>query len=175
MQLQMRKAIVGDIDEITKMYDKLNDYLEAHINYPGWKKGVYPTKAEALHFFESDTLYVAVSDDIIVGSIALTHEPEKEPDNGNWLIHTAYDEIFVIHVLVVHPGFLRQGVGSAMLNFAEKLAKQQKIKSIRLDVYENNIAAINVYEKMGYSFVDKVDIGLGKYGLDWFCLYEKVV
>jgi len=114
-------------------------------------------------------------DDIVVGSLALTHEPEKEPDNGDWLIHTSYDEIFAIHVLVVHPGFLRQGVGSAMLNFAEKLAKQQKMKSIRLDVYENNIAAINVYEKMGYTFIDKVDIGLGKYGLDWFCLYEKVV
>lgn len=175
MQLQMRKAMMEDIDEIAELYDNLNDHLEAHVNYPGWKKGMYPTKTEALHFFKTNTLYKAILGDIIVGSIALTHDPEKEPDNGNWLIHAEYDEIFVIHVLVVHPDFLRQGVGRTMLNFAEKLAKQQKVRSIRLDVYENNIAAINVYEKMGYSFIDKVDLGLGEYGLDWFCLYEKVV
>lgn len=111
----------------------------------------------------------------IAGSIALTHEPEKEPDNGKWLIEASYEDIFVIHVLAVHPDFLRQGVASAMLRFAEEEAKRQGIKSIRLDVYEKNIAAIKAYEKCGYQFIDKVDIGLGHYGLDLFSLYEKVV
>ena len=52
---------------------------------------------------------------------------------------------------------------------------KQSIRSIRLDVYQNNSVAIKAYEKQGYRFIDKVDIGLSQYGLDLFCLYEKVL
>lgn len=175
MDIQILKATYKDIDGLVNLYNELNDYLATHINYPGWKKGVYPTKEDAIHFFESDTLYVAKEGDKLLGSLALTHESEKEPEHGNWLIDASYDDIFVIHVFVVHPDYLRQGVGSAMLQFAEELGKQQHIKSIRLDVYENNVAAINAYKKQGYSYIDKVDIGLSCYGLDFFELYEKIV
>jgi len=49
------------------------------------------------------------------------------------------------------------------------------MKSVRLDVYEGNTAAIRAYEKCGYTYIDTVDIGLGCYGLHWFKLYEKPV
>ena len=173
MKINMRKARYDDIDAVAQLYDDLNDYLHRSINYPGWIKGIYPTKKEAVHFYESNTLYIAEAHSTIVGSLALTHEPE--PENENWFIQAGDTEIFVIHVFVVHPNFIRQGIGSAMLQFAHEQAKLNDIKSIRLDVYENNLAAIKTYEKNGYRFVDKVDIGLGKYGLDLFCLYEKVI
>lgn len=175
MELRIAKAQEKDMDEIENLYNVLNDYLESHVNYPGWRKGIYPTREHALHFFRSNTLYVARNDGQIVGSVALTHEPEKDPDNGTWLIDADYENIFVVHVLAVHPDCLRCGVGSALLLFAEELAQKQNIKSIRLDVYENNAAAIRAYEKSGYTYIDTVDIGLGCYGLDWFRLYEKVI
>lgn len=31
-------GIAADIDELEKLYDDLNDYLAATINYPGWIK-----------------------------------------------------------------------------------------------------------------------------------------
>lgn len=175
MDIHISKAQYSNIDELEQLYDDLNDYLAANTNYPGWIKGIYPTRKEALHFFETNTLYVANSNGRLVGSFALTHEPEKEPGNGSWLIEADYENIFVIHVFVVHPDFLRNGIGTAMLQFAEQISKQEKIKSIRLDVYEKNTAAIKAYEKNGYVYIDKVDIGLGNYGLNWFYLYEKVI
>ncbi len=175
MELHITKAQRSDIDALEILYNELNDYLETHINYPGWIKGVYPTRVQAIHFFQSNTLYVAKSGNRLVGSIALTHEPEKAPDNGKWMIDANYEEIFVIHVFVVHPDYFGQGIGTAMIQFAEELGKEQNIKSIRLDVYENNTAAIRTYEKNGFSYIDTVDIGLGHYGLDWFKLYEKVL
>ena len=128
-----------------------------------------------MHFYETDSLYVTKISDKIVGSIALTHEPENGYENGTWLIDATYYQVFVIHLFTVHPDYLRQGIGSAMLQFAENQAKKQKIKSIRLDVYEKNYVAIQVYEKKGYIYIDKVDIGLSCYGLDLFCLYEKLI
>ena len=173
MNIIMRKAQPGDVDIVARLYDELNDHLSAHTNYPGWRKGIYPTVTEAQHFFETGTLYVAEADSQVVGSMALTHEPE--PENANWLVQADDEHIFVIHVFVVHPACLRRGIAGKMLQFAEDQAVREGVQSIRLDVYEKNLAAINAYEKAGYQYIDKVDLGLGQYGLDWFCLYEKPV
>lgn len=61
------------------------------------------------------------------------------------------------------------------MKFAEEEAERCNMKSIRLDVYENNIPAIKLYEKMGYKYLDTIDLGLGYYGLDWFKIYEKII
>ena len=37
-----------DIDEIENLYNDLNDYLAAGVNYPGWKKGIYPVRQNAI-------------------------------------------------------------------------------------------------------------------------------
>ena len=42
---------------------------------------------------------------------------------------------------------------------------QAAVKSIRLYVYEKNSVAISVYEKSGYDYREKVDIGLSQFGL----------
>ena len=67
------------------------------------------------------------------------------------------------------------GVGRALMDYSFEQAQQSGIKSIRLDVYENNLPAIYLYEKCGFEYIDTVDLGLGNYGLNWFKLYEKVV
>ena len=70
---------------------------------------------------------------------------------------------------------MKMGVGRALLDFSFELAQQSGIKSIRLDVYENNLPAIHLYEKCGFEYIDTVDLGFGEYGLDWFKLYEKLL
>lgn len=62
-----------------------------------------------------------------------------------------------------------------MLGFADEYAKDNKIKAIRLDVYEKNTPAISLYEKCQYKYVDTVSLGLEEYGLNWFKLYEKLI
>ena len=55
------KADFTDIEEISKLYDDVCDYLCTHENYPGWKKGVYPTKddAESNGLLKHGTYYYA--------------------------------------------------------------------------------------------------------------------
>lgn len=43
--MEIRKAVLVDLDGIARLYDAACDHLEAHENYPGWAKGVYPTRA----------------------------------------------------------------------------------------------------------------------------------
>jgi len=175
MEITIKIGTKNNLTEIENLYNMLNDYLSANINFPGWKKGVYPTREHAKNDIADGTLYIAYSQGSIVGSIVLNHEPEKDPDNGSWLIAAEHNQIFNVHRLVVHPAFLRRGIATLLLEFADSMAKQMKMRTIRLDVYEGNTAAIKLYEKCGYTYIDTVDIGLGCYGLDWFRLYEKLV
>ena len=133
-----------------KLYNELNDYLAATINYPGWIKGIYP-----------------IREDAVAGVNAY--------ENVRWKMELDYSCIFVIHTFVVHPSFLKKGVGHALMDYSLELAQRSGIKSVRLDVYEKNLPAISLYEKCGFEYVDTVDLGLGKYGLNWFKLYEKVI
>lgn len=153
----------------------LNDYLSATTNYPGWIKGIYPIREDAVAGIENNTLFVVRHDGKIAGSIILDHHPDEAYNNVRWKIEADYSRIFVISTFVVHPSFLKMGIGRALMDYSFKLAQQSGIKSIRLDVYENNLPAISLYEKCGFEYIDTVDLGFGNYGLDWFKLYEKLV
>lgn len=172
---KIEKGTAKDIDELELLYDGLNDYLEATVNYPGWIKGIYPVRDNAVKGVEEDNLFVLRTGGKIAGSIILSHEPEKAYDQVQWGIDTEYTDILVIHTLVVHPSYMKQGVGSALLRFAEQYGIQQEMKAIRLDVSIHNAPAIAAYERHGYRYVGSVDLGLNYPHLVWFRLYERVL
>lgn len=175
MEVTIRKGVLQEINELEQLYDILNDSLAKGINYPGWKKGIYPIRENAVDGIESNCLYVACYDGKIVGSIILNHEPENAYHEAVWRIDEDYDNIFVVHTFVVHPDYLRLGIGKKLIDFSVQLGKEKNIKSIRLDVYEKNIPAIGLYERSGFQYISTVDLGLGHYGLDRFFLYEKLL
>lgn len=175
MNILVEKGSTNDVDQLSQLYDDVNDFLEGGINYPGWKKGIYPTRKEAANGIANDTLFVAKISGNIVGSIILNHEPEPAYHRVKWKVNAEYSNIFVVHTFVVHPAYLKNGIGMDLLHFAVQHARNEQAKSIRLDVYEHNMPAIRLYEKCGFEYVDTVDLGLGEYGLNDFRLYEKVL
>ena len=138
-------------------------------------KGIYPVRENAVAGIEDNTLFVLRCNGKIAGSIILDHHPDEAYNSVSWKVDVDYSSIFVIRTFVVHPSFLKMGVGRALMDYSFEQAQQSGIKSIRLDVYENNLPAISLYEKCGFVYIDTVDLGLGNYGLNWFKLYEKVV
>ena len=102
----------------------------------------------------------------------MNHHPESAYKNADWIVKCDDTEAIVIHTLVVHPNYLKDGVGRSLMSFALKYSREKEMKSIRLDVYEKNIPAIKLYEKCGYTYIGTIDLGLSKYGLDRFRLYE---
>lgn len=175
MDITIELGNVNNIDELENLYNDLNDYLKENENYPGWIKGIYPVRQNAIDGVKKGNLYVAKHNETIIGSIILSHEPESAYCNVKWGFESDYSDVFVIHTFAVHPKFMKCGVGKALLNFADKQSIKSNVKSIRLDVYEGNIPAIRLYEKCGFKYIDTVDLGLGNYGLKWFKLYEKLL
>ena len=62
-----------------------------------------------------------------------------------------------------------------MLEYILAHAAQAQVRAIRLDVYEKNMPAIRLYEKLGFQYMDTVDLGYGMYGLDRFRLYQRLI
>ncbi len=175
MNITIEFGQVNDIDELENLYNDLNDYLADGVNYPGWIKGIYPVRQNAIDGIKNGNLYVAKHNGTIIGSIILSHEPEPAYYNVKWGFEYDYSDVFVIHTFAVHPRFMKCGVGEALMDFADKHSVKSKVKSIRLDVFEGNMPAIRLYEKCGFKYIDTVDLGLGNYGLDSFKLYEKLI
>jgi ribosomal protein S18 acetylase RimI-like enzyme len=175
MDIKIEYGIAEDLDELAQLYDDLNDYLAEHINYPGWKKGLYPVRENAVNGIKARHLYTAKYNGKIVGSIILSHEPETAYREAKWQMENDYSKIFVIHTLVVHPEYINSGVGKKLMAFAQEEGLKQGMEAVRLDVYEKNAPAIHLYEKSGYQYISTVDLGLEEYGLKWFRLYKKLL
>lgn len=73
--LKIEKGTKQDIDELEQLYYEITSYLDSHINYPGWKKGIYPDRSTAEEGIEENNLFVARSEGRIVGTVILSHEP----------------------------------------------------------------------------------------------------
>lgn len=50
MNIELARAT--DVNEIEALYGTVVDDLLANVNYPGWKKGIYPTRDEAIFGIE---------------------------------------------------------------------------------------------------------------------------
>lgn len=173
--LRIRRAVEADLDGVGKLYEDVCDYLDAHGNYPGWKKGIYPVRRDAERGMMANALYVARIGERTVGTVILTHEPEDGYGNGKWLTEDDYRRIYVVHTLAVHPDFLKCGIGTELLVFAERVAREEQCVSIRLDVVKDNIPAERLYQKCGYQWAGTVSLGYEAYGLPWYQLYEKLL
>lgn len=72
------------------------------------------------------------------------------------------------HIVTVNvaPSFRRKKVGTAMILEIEGLLRQKDILESRLEVREDNHAAIKLYQKLGYQTVGRLDRYYGsKHGL----------
>lgn len=95
-------------------------------------------------------------------NIKITHYNDKDyyliqvlnEDNKEmgFLSFKAYDDYIWIFKLETHEEYRNKGVGSALLNMLEYMAKYKWKNSIEGKFYPDNEFAKPLYEKFGYSF-----------------------
>ena len=180
MTTVIEKGTAADTDELEQLYGRLHEHLGKHINYPGWISGIYPARDTAESGIGEGCLYVAREcgnrePGPIAGTVILRREPEPGYEKAAWHTDLDYRDILVVYTLAVHPDYLNKGVGMQLMDFIISHAEAEGAKAVRLDVYEKNLPAIRLYRKYGFQYIDTVDLGYGKYGLDRFELYQKLL
>ena len=92
--------------------------------------------------FRSTRTWVAEDGGLIVGFLVANREPAR-----------------VGHIITIDvvEGARHQGTGTRLMNVAEDWAREARLQVIYLETAEDNVAALNFYEGLGYRRLDKVE------------------
>ena len=146
----IRKATQADIDAVAALYNEAIDYEDTHIKYTSWKKGIYPTADTARLGVKKSSLYVFEENENILAAVILDNYQPIEYKNITWNVVAKPQEVLVIHALCVSPKYMGSGIGSAMIDFAKKIAKDSSCTSLRLNTTSTNSHALHLYQKNGF-------------------------
>ena len=86
MEIKVRQANDGDLDEVERLYGELNDYLAEHVNYPRWSREVYPLREHAEEGLRAGNLYVALCGEKIAGTVIFLYEQGEAYRSVEWQI-----------------------------------------------------------------------------------------
>jgi GNAT superfamily N-acetyltransferase len=162
----IRLAILNDIPQIMKLIAEVVPAMNAAGNFQ-WDS-TYPNAP----VFESDIglnqLWVAEADCDIAGIAAITTDQEPEYANVGWDLN---ETAIVTHRLAVSARYRGRGIGSMLLQQAEREAISRGIKALRIDTNSNNRATRQLFPKLGYEFAGEIGLGF-RPNLRFYC-YEK--
>lgn len=173
--LNIRLANSNDFIKVRDFYYLLIDTMQAAEYKPGWKKDVYPTQIFITKSIEGKELFVGEIDGKIVSCMVVNHEYNEGYQNFPWSVKAEDSEIFVIHALGVLYEFAGRGIAKQMVNHAIIAAKDRKIKTIRLDVLDGNIPAEKAYTKIGFKYLDTIQMFYEDTGWTDCKLFEYIV
>lgn len=145
----IRKAALGDISAVSKIYDHIHEQERLGNISTGWLQGVYPVQATAQAALERGELYVYDDGEILATAIINKTQVDVYAQ-GNWLYPAQEDEVMVLHTLVVEPSAKGRGIGKAFVAFYEDLARNEGCKVLRIDTNAKNTAARGLYKKLGF-------------------------
>lgn len=173
IQLIIRKAEMADYENVRSFYHFMIEDMQEMTYKPGWEKDVYPSKEMLQEVIGNGELYMGFLGNEMAAAMVVNHEYNESYDQFEWPTKAEKNEITVIHALGVHPRFASQGLGSAMVQFAIGLAKENNQKVIRLDVLTGNIPAEKLYPKHGFLMLGAIPMFYEDTGWTEFKLYEK--
>ncbi len=147
MDLSIRSVTREDYDELGKIFAQV-DALHCEALPQVFQKPDGPARSgeyiNTIISNENMVLFVAESDGQIVG---LVQAYIREAPDISLFVPRRYA---VIDNVAVAEEFRRLGVGQALIERAERWAKDKKADQIELNVWEFNAGAIAFYDKLGY-------------------------
>lgn len=164
------KADKEDFEPVQKLYWNLIDKSQDEESFPGWKKGVYPSDDMIRQNIERGYLYVLKDDGIIRACAICNPYANEEYKQVSWKVNDG--PVWIIHTLAVDYDSRGRGVGSELVRNIIRLAGENDIKALHLDVISHNKAAEALYRKLGFTYVSTQTIFYGVVGNKEFKMFE---
>ncbi len=146
MNLVVRKATAPDAAALLQLVrDCVAGMRAAGIEQ--WDE-VYPNAETIARDIEAGTLRVLCDGDIIIASITIDQTMDPLWQDLRW--STDGEPAAAVHRLMVHPSQQGRGLSKLLMRHAEAVALLQGCRSIRLDTFLENPAAMALYPRLGY-------------------------
>ncbi|MEQ2008606.1 MAG: GNAT family N-acetyltransferase [Limisphaerales bacterium] len=139
-------AVIADLPHLLALKDACIARMRAD-GIEQWDE-VYPDAAVISRDLAVGTLRVLREGDDILGCVTLdtTHDPLWQ--GMAW--SAAGEPAAAVHRLMVHPAAQGRGLAKQLMAHAESLARARGFRSIHLDCFTANPAALALYERLGY-------------------------
>ena len=166
--MKIRKGEISDLKNIMQMYKScVSGMIENNIDQ--WDES-YPNSSIITQDLYEETYYIAEIKNEIVGGINIDKKQDKTYLEINW--EEKSNLFLVVHRLAVKKEFWGSKIGKKLMLFAEKMAEQKKMHSIRLDTYSGNPKAIEFYRRLKYK--ERGEINLKANKNQYYC-FEKII
>lgn len=165
----------GNLEELGKVkgfYDSLIEEMQGTEYDPGWRKDIYPTGEMLREALENGELYIGEEEGETAACMILNRTCNERYQEISWKTEAGPDQVLAVHTFGVHPRFSRRGLGKKMMEEAVKIAGEQGLKAIRLDVLTGNLPAKKVYRNVGFQYAGALKIYYEDTGWADFDLYE---
>lgn len=172
--MKIRVAQREEFKRIKSFYHTLIDRMADAEYAPAWKKDVYPSDAYLQGSLKNGQLYVGEIDNRLVAAMIVNNECNEGYKQVEWSVSAEPEEVLMIHTLGVGTNYSGRGIGKEMVERAIQLAMEKKMKTIRLDVLGGNVPAMRLYESMGFTQVDTIQMFYADTGWTDYILYEVV-
>lgn len=157
VDIKIRLAREEDIERVSEIYEAYLDYEEENGTTTNWIRGVYPTKKNAIRGVENESLFVGELDGKIIGSYVLNKVQPQEYEKIPWKWEAREEEVIVIHTLCLDVSLQKKGLGKAFVDFALEYGRKLGCKVMRLDTWEENFPAANLYKKLNFRYAGKTE------------------
>ena len=173
--LQIRRANDDDYIRVRDFYYTLIDAMENAEFKPGWEKDIYPTQEFLINSIQAGELYIGELGGNIAACMVVNHEYNEGYQKIHWSISAADAELLVIHALGILPEISGNGFAKQMVQYVIQMAQKNSMKTIRLDVLEGNIPAERAYLKMGFQYLDTIQMFYEDTGWTNYKAFEYIV
>ena len=173
--MQIRVVNKNEYEKVRDFYYLLIDEMKDAKFSPGWEKDVYPSQDFLRKSIENGELYIGEENGEIISSMVVNHEYNDGYKKIQWSVQAEDSEILVVHALGVKRSFSGRGIAKQMGRKVMDMARNNQIKSIRLDVLEGNLPAEKAYMKIGFVYLDMVQMYYEDTGWTNYKVYEFVV
>jgi len=143
-------AAPEDFPRVRALFHSLIDEMQHPPTFPYWEKDVYPTDETVHGYIARGEMHLLTVGGELAGTVSLCRT-FRDGDGADWLTVRPDSDFAVIALLAVHPRFARRGYAKVLLNHALGLARSANLRSVRLDVTDNNLPAQRLYEGAGFS------------------------
>ncbi|MGP9744719.1 GNAT family N-acetyltransferase [Brachybacterium sp. AOP29-B2-41] len=185
MDLSLRRAERHDVPAAQAAYRAIIDHLAATVDFPHWHTENHPIPDEVAAWIEAGELYLAITragadrtdtqPETIAGVAVLNHDAAEQYADATWAIDATPDEVLVVHALGVVPAFLGRGVARHLVESSLQLARDWKLRTVRLDTYVENIPARRLYARCGFHDLGCHTVRYEGTDLSQFHLFEYVL
>lgn len=141
--LIFRLAQDSDIIQINDLYEKAKTQ-----KFCVWDEN-YPTINNIIYDLKYKNLYVIQYKSTIIGALSVVYDFEL----NNYDCWREKEKVVEIARVVVDEKFQGHNISYIMIKNLIGILKQKQIRSIHLACYVDNIPAVNIYKKIGFSFL----------------------